>query len=57
MREFLFTLKTEKSGMEKGVGNELVLFHCSNDCQNDVILHRVEIPLFFTEQLLLKIWC
>lgn len=52
-REFLFTLNTEKSG----VGNELVLFYCSKDCQNDVILYRVEIPLFFTGQLLLKIWC
>lgn len=37
------------------MGNELVLLHCSNDSQNDVILYRVEIPFFFTGQLLLKI--
>lgn len=41
--------------MEEGVGNELVLLHCRNYSQNDVILYRVEIPFFFTGQLLLKI--
>lgn len=25
---------------------EPVLLHCSNNCQNDVIIHSVEIPLF-----------
>lgn len=30
-------------------GNELVLFHCSNDCQNDVILYWVEVPFFLQD--------
>lgn len=37
---------------ERGMEKVLMLFQCSNNCQNDVILCRVEIPFFFTSQLL-----
>lgn len=45
---------TETSGRKKGMEKKFVLFQCSNDCQNDVILCSVKIPFFLTSRLLWK---
>lgn len=52
-----FLLNTERSGWERGIGKELMLFQCSNNCQNDVVLFRLEIPFLFYKPAPLKIWC
>lgn len=54
MRTFLLTLNTETSGRKRGMEKKFVLFQCSNDCQNYVILCSVKIPFFLTSQLLWK---